>query len=81
MTDISELDQRVRSLETQQAVIMSTTDRAEKDLADIASSVSEIKDVVTKWKGGIGALFIAGSILMTFIAAVVEFLFSLVRGK
>jgi len=69
MTDIEE---RLRAVETQTAVNQSILQRMEQDLASIASSSNAIQQTVTKWKGGMGALVLVGGTTAAAISLVVD---------
>jgi hypothetical protein len=56
MTD--DLEDRVRQLETDAAVNKAIVDRVERDLSSIAGSLESIKQVVTKWRGGLGVIIL-----------------------
>lgn len=67
-----DIELRLRSVETAQAVAAAVLDRMEQDLKEIALSSNAIKDVVTKWRGGLGALLLMGGALATAVSVVVE---------
>jgi hypothetical protein len=70
------IEDRLRVVEQHQAVTDSLLVRIEADLKDIASSSNAIKDVVTGWKGGMGALIMVGGILMVAISGTMSFIMS-----
>jgi hypothetical protein len=67
-----DVEERLRAVETQQAVSQAILARMEEDLSNIARSSGAIQEVVTRWKGGIGVLLMVGGSLSAGIAVIVE---------
>jgi hypothetical protein len=70
------VEERLRVVETQQAVTTAMLERIENDLRDIAQSSNAIKDVVTGWKGGMGMLVMIGGVMMVAISGAMSFIIS-----
>lgn len=68
------LDERLRGVETLVAVNKVVLDRIELDLREIAASSEAIKDVVTRWKGGLGVMLLIGGGTVAVIAAIIDLL-------
>lgn len=54
-----DMEERMRTLETEAAVNKAMVARMEQDLKSIAQSLQSIQQVVTKWRGGLGVIVIA----------------------
>ena len=67
-----DIEERVRSLEKHQAISETILARMEQDLANIAASSNAIQEVVTRWKGGMGALVLVGGLFSAAIAVLVD---------
>ena len=72
MTD--SIEDRLRVVETQQAVTAAMLERIELDLKNIAESSAKTAEVITGWKGGMGALIMVGGGVMVLISAMVEYI-------
>ena len=74
MTD--SIEDRLRIVEMQQAVTTAMMERIEGDLRNIAVSSAQTAEVITGWKGGMGALIMVGGGVMVLISVVVEYFMS-----
>jgi hypothetical protein len=77
---ISQLDDRLRQVERDQAVSAEILKRIEQDLSSIAATTEDIKGVVKGWKGGLVVILMIAGGLMTIIAGVFDNLWNRIMG-